>query len=232
MALLQVTVASTDRYLTTTQAVKDVLGITTTSDDSRISSTILAASRWAESYVGYPLTLQKYREMVPGMGTRSLILARTPIRDVWALWDAVTTDDAEQVASSEFQVDHGAGLIRRPQGWEWSVATEPWLVTRPLPGQEFPAWMADYTAGYTLGLSTDSSLYTTAEGSTDTARTLPEDIEQAVVLKAAGMFSGDEDVTEEEVGDLRVSYASGSGQGGLRNASPADMLLAPYRRLA
>ena len=235
MPLIDVTVASTDYYLTTTEAVKRALGSTaTTSDDVRINACILAASRWAETYVGYPLSAQKYREAVAGFGTRSLIMARSPIRAVPALFDSATTDDAGTVATSEIQVEHGPGLIRRPQGWEWSVATEPWLAVRPLAGQEYPSWLADYVAGYTYGgIDTGSSLWSTVAGTTSTGRTLPEDIEQAVIVKAMGIFDGSDEVVEEQVGDLRVRYSSfGSGSGNEQPLDAATMLLAPYRRIA
>lgn len=231
MPLIDVTVRSTDPYLTTTGAVKAMLQTTSTADDARLDTCILAASRWAEKYVGYPLVAQGYRECLRGYGTRSLMLARTPVVSVAALWDSTSTDDAAQVLSSAYQLNRGAGLISRPTGFEWTVPTEPWLETRPLPGQEFPGWMADYVAGYTYaGISTADALWSTEKGTTSTGRTLPEDIEQAVVMKAVGIFDGSDDVLEESVGDLSVRYASGSGMSGRLGA--AEMLLDGYRRTA
>lgn len=230
MPLIEIIAESTDDYLTTTAAVKLALGTTSTANDAEISSAILSASRWAQTYVGYPLVARRYREQIAGYGTRSLLLARTPIRSVVALWDRETTDGASPVATSEMQIERKAGLIRRPQGWEWSAPSEPWLTNRPLVGQEFPAWLADYVAGYTYaGIDTGSALWSTVAGSTSTGRTLPEDIEEAVIRKAVGFYEGSEDVVEEAVGDLRVRYGS-FGQSAQR-PDRAAILLGPYKRV-
>ena len=65
-------VASSDEYLTTTDAVKLRLGTTLTSDDAYLSDLILSASKWAETFVGYPITAQAYRETLPSFGTRRI----------------------------------------------------------------------------------------------------------------------------------------------------------------
>ena len=93
-------------------------------------------------------------------------------------------------------------------------------------------WLVDYIAGYSLaGVSTSQALWSTMGGTTSTGRTLPEDIEQAVINKASGMFDGSESVTEEEVGDLRVRYSSGASGGSERAVDVSAMLLGPYRRV-
>lgn len=231
MPNIDVTVASTDVYLTTTAAVKAALGLgsTTTSADSAIDSSILQASAWAAGVIGYPLTLATYREVVPSFGTRSLTLARTPVRAVKLLFNTTSTDDGTQVETTDFQLNAGAGLIRRPTGWAWSVPTESYLTLRPLPGQEYPDWMVDYVAGWTYaGLSTDSSNWSTEKGTTSTGRTLPYDIESAVVAKAVGIYLDNEDVVEEKVGDLMVKYGAEFGTG--HPSSSATEALMRYAR--
>jgi hypothetical protein len=233
MPLIDVVTASTDYDLTTTGAVRLYRGTTSTDFDSEnpsLAAAIRSASRWAESVVGYPLSRQTYREIVPGWGMRSLIMARQPIMAVAALWDSTSTDTAARVFTSELQVQRNAGLIRRPAGFVWSVTNEPWLTPRPLPGQEIPSWLVDYAAGYTYnGLSTDSPNWSTEAGTTSTGRTLPEDIEMAVIMKAVDLADGTDELVQEEVGDLRLRYA-GLGANADK-LDPATALLTPYRRV-
>ena len=76
---LEVVAASTDRYLTTTAAVKAlVLGATATStvEDAYLSDLILRASAWAERYVGYKLSAEKVLERLPAFGTGRVVLSR------------------------------------------------------------------------------------------------------------------------------------------------------------
>lgn len=238
--MLSVTYKTTDPDLTTTGLLKSrVLGATSTStaDDALFSAAIRAASRWAENYVGRPLSVQTYLETVPGYGTRRLMLSRTPIRSV-ELYES-TEDDSAQVTSTQFRVeDPEAGILTRDEGWPWTVPTELELEDRPVPGEESAPWTAAYAAGYAYnGLSTDSNNYSTASGSTDTGRTLPEEIEEAVLLKAQSLYTqaveGGE-VEDEQLGDLRVNYRTGGRDAVGGGASPLDaseLLLDPYRRI-
>lgn len=240
--MLTISIKSTDVDLTTTGVLKARLfGSTSTSTGSDVilSAVIRAASRWAENFVGYPLVLQSYEEMVPTFGTRTMMLARTPIRSV-QLFES-TDDDALQVTSTQFRLDREAGLLARDEGWPWTVPTELELEERPLAGQEAEPWYATYTAGYTYnGLSTDSSNYSTEGGSTDTGRTLPEDIEEAVLLKAREVYENSVQggaTSREVLGDLEVTYRT-AGMASNAAASvetfglgPAEMLLLPYQRV-
>jgi len=153
------------------------------------------------------------------------------VRAVPGLWDTTSTEDAVEVSSTAYTLDRGAGMIRRNQGWEWTVPVEPWLVTHPLPGQEFPAWMCDYVAGYTYnGISTAHALWSTVQGTTSTERTLPYDIEQAVIYKSLGIDDGSDEIVEEEIGDLKFRYGTFNGV----TEEPKDgatYLLDKYRRI-
>ena len=84
-------------------------------------------------------------------------------------------------------------------------------------------------AGWTYaGLDTGSVHWTTAGGSTSTgARTLPADMERAVVEKVRGWWERRSGLRSRSVGDLSVTYASET-----EGPGPAEALLGPYRRIA
>jgi hypothetical protein len=248
---LQVVTRSTDEDLTTTGALRRAqLGATATStaQDQLFSDSIRQASRWAQTFIGQPLTVQTYRECVAGYGRRTLRLSRTPVRAILAVYDATDTGTAQQLATSEFRVqDADAGLLSRDQGFSWNatmggrvgVATfggdavplDPF----PSPGMEYEPWLVDYIAGWTYaGVDPASTNYSTAAGSltgTDTGRTLPEDIEAGVLARAEAFVNGASEVEMEKLGDLEVNYRSlGTDRDG-RLITRYDLLLEPYRRV-
>lgn len=230
---LVITARTTDERLTSLAALKGELGIASsaTSADDRLGAILDRASAWAQTYVGYPLVVRAYRETVPGFGRRNLMLARTPVRAVRALYFGTDTGTAQQIPSTEFDVDEGPGFLARPSGWDWSVPAVQDLTVRPQPGEELRPWLVDYVAGYALaGISTDSPLWSTEKGTTSTERTLPADIEEAVLLRAARTYRGLETVTAKSVGDLSITYAYARTLG--KVADPAEDRLNPYRRSA
>lgn len=229
--MLTTCTSSTGTDLTTTSYVRGLLGTTSTGDEAVLSPLVGAASRWAEGYLGYPVTLRAYQETVPGYGTRNLMLSRTPVLSVPRLFDSSDTGTANEFLSSEYRVeDRDAGLLSRDDGWEWGVPADFDLSARPRPGQEFRPWLVDYHAGWTYGgLTTDSPHWSTVMGTTSTARSLPDDVEYAVAQKVIDIYTGAENVVGEELGDLKVQYRSGS----LRAERPSvpEMVLASYRRI-
>ncbi len=238
--MLTVSLKTTDPDYTTTGELKARLfGTTSTStgSDALLSGIIRAASRWADGFVGYPMALQRYDELVPTFGRRNLMLARTPVRSL-NVYES-TEDDAYEVTSTQFHVeDRDAGLISREDGWPWTVPTELELEERPLPGEESQPWYVVYEAGYTYaGLSTDSPHYSTAAGTTDTGRTLPEDVEEAVLVKCRLIYEESVEggqVESEQLGDLRTNYRSGGTDRGGGRPSPLglhELLLGPYARV-
>ena len=232
--MLEIVTESTDRQLTTTEAVKRALGTTgLTSDDAQISDLITQASRWAETYIGQgPLTVQSYRETLSGFGGRRMTLSRRPVRALPSLWSATDTGAATTILSSEFKVDHAAGLIERDAGFAWDAPAVPKPFAIPLdpafwPGEEMARWLSDYKAGWTyVGISTDSENYSTVHGTTSTGRTVPEDIEQAVILRTVSIYGGEAGVVERRVGDLQIKYAIASDG---TPFDPAKALLDAYR---
>ena len=233
--MLTVTTASTDPQLTSTAAVRELLGLTTdeTSDDGLINTLITRASKWAETYVGYPLSAASYRETLSGYGGRRMSVSHSPVRSVTGFWDTTSTESATTMLSSEYKVDLERGFFERDAGWSWDAPAVPQPFAIPLatgiwPGEERAPWLADYVAGYTLdGLSTDSDNYSTAGpgGTTSTGRTLPADIEDAVAQRAADLYNGDLGVIEEKVGDLMVKHALAGG----KPVDPSKELLDAYR---
>lgn len=209
------------------------MGITATSDDAKIDSIITRVSAWVEAHLDRgSLSVQSYRETAAGYGTRKLQLERYPIRAVTALWGATDTGEATTYLSSEFKVDHPPGQLVRDQGWAWTAGRigEPFAV--PLSpsynaGQEEEPWLADYIAGWTYaGVSTDSDNWSTMNGTTSTGRTLPYDIEDAVILRVAQRYERTEGVKSKRVGDLAITYATASDG---RLVDPAEDLLSQYR---
>lgn len=238
--MLTVCCTSTDVDLTTTSALKSLLGTTSTAQDAWLATVIRSASRWAESYVGYPLTAQSYSETLAGYGRRELMVKRTPIRNVDRIMTATTTDDATEITSTEYILeDEDAGLIARNQGFHWTATLESnnFLAATPLEyhpmgGQEYKPWLVDYRAGWTYsGLTTDSPNYSTGNGTTSTGRTLPEDIEQAVLFRAQALYEDADEVASESLGDLAVNYRSlGTDPTSGKQISKAELLLGPYVR--
>ena len=79
---LTVCASSTDDQYTTTAAVKLLMGTTATSDDALISVLITRASRWADNYIGVPMSAAAYSETLAGYGRRRMLLARSPLRAI------------------------------------------------------------------------------------------------------------------------------------------------------
>lgn len=250
---LDVLTQSTDRDLTTTSALKAmVLGATatSTSQDAVLSRAIRQASRWAETYLGYHPTLQSYEECVASFGQRRLMLSRTPLVAVTGVFDATDTGSASEVLSTEYRVqDREAGFLSRDQGFAWTATLQAksgagyggWsgsggsafpLQPEPVPGDEYEPWLVRYRAGWTYGgVDTGSSNWSTAHGTTSTARTLPEDIEAGVLLRAQYIYENfDADgIAAESLGDLSVTYRSGNFQSHGED-EPYEKWLRPYRR--
>jgi hypothetical protein len=253
--MLTVTVKSTDPDVAVVADLKArLLGTTATStaNDALYAGYIRAATRWAESYVGYPLSVQSYRESIASFGSLRLRVARTPLRAVTGFFTATDTGTAGAFLTTEYRVDADPGFLTRvgDYGFEWSIQTQGDLETRPT-GYEPEPWLVDYVAGWTRnGLDTGSANWSTQQGTTDTGRTLPEDVEEAVLQRASALTIqantarsaasvGVAGVASERIDDLEVNYRSASDDrvavsqsGALASAAPYEILLDPYRRLA
>lgn len=232
--MLVTLVPSTGQNLTSVTALRDYLGDTSTADATRReTAAVSAASRWAEAFVGRPLSARLVRETVAGYGGRNLMLAARPVRAVVGLYTATDTGQARQALPGDYRVeDAEAGLLSRDDGWSWTVPLLVDLGARPDAGQESRPWMVDYVAGYTLdGIDQDSPLWSTEDGTTSTGRSLPGDIEEAVLVKAAEFYRQSQlgTVKRERLGDLEVEYFTASDR--VAQEGPAEQLLALYRSI-
>ena len=243
---LDIITASTDRDLTSTSDLKAlVLGATATSTsaDAYMSNLIRRGSRWAGSFIGQDeLTVQTYRETVPGYGSRRLMLSRTPLRAIKAVYDATDTGTADQLETTDFIVeDREAGLLAIDEGFPWTAPLQ-WrgaaalygdaipLDPSPLSGQEYRPYLVDYVAGWTYGgIDTGSSNWSTIAGTTSTGRTLPEDIEAGVLQRSQAFYQNRDGIAEESLGDVSVKYNARSG--GVDSPYSWEELLEPYRRI-
>ena len=223
--MLKVCSSATGEDLTTRANLKDELGLTDNADDAILDRLITRASAWAADRLGtYPFR-QVYRETVAAYGRRHLMLSRHPIRNVTSVYSGTDTGTATEVKSTEYRrADDEAGLLSRDQGWAWTARSADQLSAIPLPGMEEHRYLVDYEAGWTFGTTS------TLGGTTSTGRTLPQAIEQAVLLKARSWYlrrKGDPSVKSQSIGDLSITYRDEGGQ----MDDEAEALLGPYRRL-
>ncbi len=230
-----VSASSTDGVLAASCSLRSVLGATSTGNAETLvyhQALLVRASRWAESYVGRPLLTQVYSEKVAGYGAMTLLLARTPIRAVLRVFGTTSTANATEITSTSIWVDDAeAGLLTRPEGFAWTALAANEMGQGVAPGTELKPWLVEYQAGY-IGI--DGTEQSTENGTTSTERTLPEDIEQAVLLKAAEMFvrGGSMGVSSKKVGDLSITYDSFIvARSGMPVKSEAETLLSPYRSI-
>ena len=209
--------------------------VSTTQDIEYAGRLATRASAWAETYLGYPLTLQVYSETLGGDGGHDLFLSRTPLVRVLRFFDSTATCEATAICSSDFRVeDAAAGILTRDGGWRWTherndaeTCFSLGLTGAYLPGRATRPWLIEYVAGYRvtgstvtcMGVSSGHDAYTTQA-------TLPDDIVQGVAVRAAEFYSNPMGVTSRRVGDLAVTYASAG------ELSGAAALLDPYRRIA
>ena len=219
--MLQVCTPSIDEQYTTTGAVAlEIFGSTalSTADFPRLNGLITRASRWADNYIGFPLSAKIYAETVPAFGGRCLMLSRVPIRGIAGIYDSTSTGATNYSTQIRIE-DAEAGLLSRDEGFAWTALQADSISESVLPNSETRPWYVIYEAGYRFDGST-----TTEGGSTSTGRTLPEDLEMGVIEKVKQLYGGMAGVTSKRVGDLSITYRS-------EGPDPAESLLQPYRRI-
>ena len=222
--MLSVCASSTEQQLATMAGLLRVLGATASScgmDDS-----LTAATAWAERYVlngPGELRRQVYAESLAGYGGQRLMVSRTPLWAIQRLFDDTATCEATEYCSTDFRIedaDAGFVTLTSDAGFAW---TPPWdlgLSDYPRPSAIKRPWLIVYEAGWQLAENSS-----TCKPSTSTGRTLPEDVERAVLLKAAELYQGTSGLESMAVGPLRLNYRS-------EGVDEVIGLLAPYRRSA
>jgi hypothetical protein len=179
MVLSVSTVAPTLR-LTTRSAVKAELGVTASTDDAIFDSLIDQFSSAIVAYCHRPFARETYSEQLPGYGDIRLQLARTPVVAIttMTLYGQVVTDygieDADKgwVFSRTFT---GTGQTWQRSAFPWTAQSYPgltgggaWLDQgMPITGQEEPAIVVGYTAGYILPSQYLSAVVTVSAASAD-----------------------------------------------------------------
>lgn len=218
--MLTVTTSSTQDRLTSLDKLKAQLGITTTTEDDLLEEAILQASQTVATYIGYYPLEQSYRETLAGYGSRNLMVSRTPVTTLAAIYYGST---GTVVDPASYHNDNPeAGIIARDLGFNWTAGVEWDLDQHVAPRSERKDFIVDYTAGW---------VFTTGAG-----RTLPPDIEKAVLEQAkSNHLSGQRDpsIVSKRVGDLSITYSSrGSREEADTSLSGSvSGLLEQYRRI-
>lgn len=222
-----VSASSTDGALTDTATLRAQLGTTSTGQDALQQRAIARASAQAVSLLNYPLLAQVYSERVAGYGGQTLMLGVTPIRALLRVFDSTTTCEATEYTSTEVWIDDAdAGLLSiGPQGFPWTAQTAWNMAPGVIPNSEQKTWLIEYQAGYVFP-ETSSTGY----GTTSTERTLPADLEGAILDQAVRILDGrDPSIQSQSIGDLSITYRS-EGPDGAPQTAQLRRDLAPYRR--
>lgn len=214
-SLLTVSAPATNRKLATAATLRTELGVSdSVLPDARADDLILRASKAAEKYCGRVFAKETLAEIfrpqswchVPAVQRGIMQLARYPVVSV----SSVVEDGTTLAAGTDYETDTVAGQVFRLSG-DSRIGWSGGKVT------------VAYIAGYVLP----------GDGGT---RTLPEDIEAAVLKLAAGLYFGaarDPLIKGESADGIgSVDYWVG-GMPGAGGDLPPDVtaLLDPYRRL-
>ncbi len=197
--------------------------VATTQEMDYIGRLARRASRDADRVVGYTLAQQVYSEALDSAGGRRLMLGVVPLVKVLRFFDSTSTADATEICSTDYRVESwDAGLLSRDAGWRWTAD----LVTGETcfnmglspawrPGQRTRPWLVEYIAGFSpTGTTSTATGRTTDDPTWTTGPTLPDDLAQAVALRAAQAYTNPLGVSSRSVGDLSVSYGARRDGGG------------------
>ena len=204
-----------------------LLGTTASSSglDKAITDATTAAERYITNSPSGSFRRSVLRETVAGSGSPRLMLSRTPLLKVARLFDATDTCDATEYCSTDFRIDdHDAGFVTliNDTVFTWDAIYQQGITRKPIPAAVAKTWLVEYEAGwqYACTSSTSNDWLTTTTG-----RTLPEDVERGILLKAAEFANGTSMGIESlRVGPLSVNYGSEA-------PDPVVSLLGPYRRV-
>lgn len=188
--------------LTTLEALKTELGIPAddTTQDEALARAVNAASDAIRRYCRRDFARSEVTEQLQGNGSPRLLLARTPVVDVFAmhLWD-------DPIDLDTITIDRDSGILTGRNVW---------------PESDVPNVTVEYVGGYV----------TPAQASAGQDRDLPFDIEEACLIIASTRVQAmgqPVDAQIMQVEQIRVHFSDG-GRQSLPLA--ATVLLDPYVR--
>lgn len=221
---ITVNTAANSKKLTTLAEVKDDLGIPsgTTTYDTAINKKIDQASAAIVRYCGREFAKEDVTETLPGDGSNTLLLTRTPIISVTSLSYKGTALDTANYEIS----DPEAGIIFSSVGFLDTAQAGFGLSEIPVAGSRQNSYSARYIAGYWL------PSFSGSPGASDIL--LPDDVELAARELAKMLYIGrrrDQSVKQESVvnvGSVTYFGAEDGASGGLPPMIAS--LLAPWVR--
>lgn len=164
--------------LCTLADVKEELGITVATYDTRLERLIHAVSSSIAGYCGRTLHYDAaISESVAGFGGPRIMLEHVPIVSITSItMDGLTLD------ATDYEIeDAAAGFVRRESGWVWSARSSDNIAGDPIAGTEEREIDVVYKGGYvTAGQVT--------VGPPALTRTLPYDIEDATIQLVADRY--------------------------------------------
>lgn len=202
---IEIIEAAPDNLLTTLDRVKNSLGISNNASDDTLEFMIAAASDFAARFCGRQFARQKIKEGMPIKGVPDILLSLTPVVEIdeillhgniqdidnWGITNAEAGIIQCSSGLSESYFGYGSDIARSPSPF----AKEVLFVT--------------YDGGYILP----------GWGSSQGTRTLPYDLERAIVqtvtsaFKASGTSGGivwDGLMSSYKIGDTQVSWGNKS----------------------
>jgi hypothetical protein len=150
MSLVITTAVDVDeKRLVTLAKVKSRFGITSSSDDAKLTEIIDEVSQFVCDFLDSDLAKQTYTESLPGNNRTYLMLARVPLV-------SISTITYQGVAVTDYEIaDYNSGLLYRESGWSYVSQSWSRLVHDPHPSFRKQDWSIVYDAGYTLPAGED-----------------------------------------------------------------------------
>lgn len=218
--------------LCTLDDLKTELGLSGSSEDTRLERLIEAASDAISRYCARSFHYEAARvDDMKGYGSVLMHLPKTPVIEIASI--VFDPDGAnETLDADEYRIDNAAqGRIYREGGWQWTAAMERAILLHPLPGTEASLYRVTYECGYVTANQVDLD--------EDLERTLPDDLEDACLQLAALRYRWkprDPAVAGESLMSWSAQYRGGSSgaERGTAAAMPAEVagILDAYRRVA
>ena len=200
-----VTTAASSYKLTTVADLKALMKITSSTDDTLMSSCIDRASAQIVAFCNRGFAKETLTETVKSNGGINLVVKRTPIVSITSITLAGTLVDA-----SAYSLDEpAAGFIYNENGWNCTYGKNSYSIV--------------YVAGYVLPSFITGTI------------NLPEEVSAACLELAKSLYLGgarDPNITRDSVPDVRdVTYGgSSSSVAGGSSASAILNALAPLQR--